>query len=99
MKGQRNRALIKEILQPDQPSLLVWQQERRHRLPHFGSRCPGITLRKAANQRIDGGLEMGAQTPYLVCESLQPVGQRNFQVAAADEGLFEQIGELRFRHR
>jgi hypothetical protein len=30
---------------------------------------------------------------------LQPVGQRNFEIAAADEGIFEQIGELRFRHR
>jgi hypothetical protein len=58
MKGQRNRALVKEILQPDQLSLLVWQQERRHRLAYLRSCCSGITLHKAADQRIDDGLEM-----------------------------------------
>jgi hypothetical protein len=59
MKRQRDRPFIKEILEPDEPSLLVWQHERWHRLAHLRSRCSGTTLRKAANQRIDGGLEMG----------------------------------------
>jgi hypothetical protein len=42
---------------------------------------------------------MWAYAPYLVRKGLQPVGQRNFQVTAADKGLFEQIAEVRFRHR
>jgi hypothetical protein len=60
IKRQRDRTFIKEILEPDEPSLIVWQHEGRHRLPHLRSRRSSITLREAADQRIDGGLEMWA---------------------------------------
>jgi hypothetical protein len=58
IKRQRNRPFTKEILESEEPALLIWQQERWHRLAHLRSSCSSITLPEPADQRIHRGLEM-----------------------------------------
>jgi hypothetical protein len=99
MKCQRDRPLVKEILKPDEPSLLIWQQEPRHPLAYLRSRCSGVALREAADQGIDRGLEVWACAPCLVRKGLQTVGQRKVQVATPEKRLFEPIANFRFHHR
>jgi hypothetical protein len=99
MKCQRDRPLVKEILKLDEPSLLVWQQEPRHRLAYLRSHCSGVALREAADQGIDRCLEVWTCAPRLVRKSPQTVGQRNVQVATPEKRLFEPIADFRFHHR
>jgi len=88
IKRQRDRPFTKEILEPDEPSLLVWQQERRHRLAHLRSRRSGITLREAADQRIDSGLEMWAHAARLQ----RPAAGRPTELPGCGSQHIEQSG-------
>jgi hypothetical protein len=58
IQGPRAPNRSQFIVATDEPSCLIWQQERRHRLAHLGSRSSGIILHEVVDEHIDAGLEM-----------------------------------------
>jgi hypothetical protein len=75
VKGHRDRAGLQERIKADKLPLLVRQDEIWHRLA--GLRCifADIVISQPLDQAVNRVLEMRAEPPHCVGESLQPVRQ------------------------
>jgi hypothetical protein len=93
VKRDGDRALAQEIIEADEPSLLVGQVKRRHRVAGLRRRRPGPARLKADDEPVHGVGKRRAQPRDQLGESLKPFVQGRVHVAALRERVFEGLAE------
>ena len=79
-----------QILQADQPAVLVRQHERRHLVAGLGRGLAGVVFLQAGDQAIDDGGDGWMQLARRVGKYVEPLAHRAVEVAR----LFERLAKI-----
>jgi hypothetical protein len=91
MADHGHGAILEKLLEADEMTALVRQDEVRHGVARLRRVLTDLVLSKTDDQLIHGGLEDFAHAAHGLGERLQPVAQGSVHVTAFHEGLFKQL--------
>jgi len=93
MEGNHQGSLRQKLLEADEFSILIRQQERRHRLAGRRCRQTGAARLKPADHALDNFGEIGAQRPHILGKKLEALGKRRISITASTGGSLQDLGE------
>jgi hypothetical protein len=82
VKSDRDGTDAELILQADQASAVIREEEGRHDIARTGGIVPCIVVPQPVYKRINRCLKIGPQPAHLIGEGLQPFRQRSVHIAA-----------------